>query len=62
MNYEQAQSKLKDYKSKAKAARKEGKSSHAASFRAAARRVERKLRSIPKPAPAAPEGEDAAKG
>lgn len=52
MNYETVDAKLKDLKSKAQAARKNGNRAMAASFAAGAKRVQRKLRSIPKPVPA----------
>ncbi|MEO1483026.1 MAG: hypothetical protein AAFU77_13050 [Myxococcota bacterium] len=51
MDYATAESKLKDLKSKAKAARKDGKRDAAQAFAAGARRIQRKLRSIPKPTP-----------
>ncbi len=56
MDYAAAQTKLKDLKSKAKAARKEGKKEQAKAFATGAKRVQRNLRSIPKPEPA-PESE-----
>ena len=56
MDYQTAQNKLSDLKSKAKAARKEGKKDAAKAFAAGAKRVQRKMRSIPKPEPA-PEAE-----
>lgn len=52
MDYATAQSKLKDLKSKAKAARKDGKKEEAKAFATGAKRVQRKLRSLEKPAPA----------
>ena len=58
MDYATAKSKMKDLKSKAKAARKEGKRDQAAAFAAGAKRVQRKMRSIPKPAEPKAEGED----
>ena len=60
MDYATAKSKLQDLKSKAKAARKEGKKEQAKVFTAGAKRVQRKLRSIPKPAPAPEAAGDAA--
>lgn len=60
MDYATAQSKMKSLKAKAKSARKEGKREAAQSFAAGARRLQRKLRSIPKPAE--PAAEEAGEG
>ena len=49
MEYQEAVGKLKALKSKAKAARKEGKTEIARGFKSGMQRLERKLRKIPKP-------------
>ena len=51
MDYQATDAKMKDLKRRARGARKEGKREQAESFAAGARRLQRKLRGLEKPAP-----------